>query len=113
MIGRRISIVVVALALAAGFAACGDDDETTVTETTTEAETTAPAATTTAPSAENPSGETADLPLCSEVDVRPCRTAGGAVLEEGGANAGEIADLPLCSEGPPPCRTPDGGLVEP
>ena len=98
--------------VAAVLAGCGDDDEeTTVTETTTATETTpAPETTATQPSS---NGETADLPLCSTGAPRPCRTEGGAVLESGGANGGEIADLPLCSEGPPPCRTPGGELVEP
>jgi hypothetical protein len=113
--GKRISTVVVALALATGVVACGDDEETTATDTATDTTLTVapPETTATAPSSENPSGETADLPLCAEVDVRPCRTAGGAVLEEGGANAGEIGDLPLCSQSPPPCRTASGELVEP
>lgn len=106
----RRALSLLGILFVAAVAGCGDDEDTTVTESET---VTAPAETTTGPSSENPSGETADLPLCSEVDVRPCRTEGGAVLEEGGANAGEISDLPLCSQGPPPCRTASGELVEP
>jgi hypothetical protein len=110
---RRVASILLLVLAAGALAACGDDNDDATTAPGSIVTQTEPTETSTAPSSENPSGETADLPLCSEVEVRPCRTASGAVLEEGGANAGEIADLPLCSEAPPPCRTPDGELVEP
>ena len=98
--------------------ACGDEEQpeaSTVTETTTVTE---PAAETeeTAPPVDPGSGETADLPPCSE-GVLPCLNPDGSVTEmpEGGGveGSGEIADLPLCSEAEPPCRTDAGELVEP
>ena len=110
-------LLLIALAvLALGLAACGDDDDSDDATSTT-APTVSTTESTTATDAvevDETGGEVADLPLCDETgSVRPCRTEDGAVLEEGGENAGEIGDLPLCSEAEPPCRNPDGSLVEP
>jgi hypothetical protein len=131
---RRAGSVISLIVFAGALVACGDDDDeeaatapdvpvvtqtdplpTATTPTTPTTETAPGGGTKTAPSSESPSGEAADLPLCSEVKVRPCRTKKGSVLDKGGADAGEISDLPLCSEvsGPQPCRTPDGQVVEP
>ncbi len=59
------------------------------------------------------SGESSDLPLCSE-GPPPCRGDDGSVQEDGGASpgpgGGESSDLPECSAGVTPCRNPDGSV---
>jgi hypothetical protein len=116
-ISRSVSLAAL-LALALLLNACGDEKTTTstVTETTTVTEPAETADEPEAPPDDEPAGETADLPPCSE-GVLPCLNPDGSVSEEpegGGIDgSGEIADLPLCSDAEPPCRTEDGELVEP
>jgi hypothetical protein len=112
---RRL-LLIAAAATALGLGACADEnDDEPDTQTDTAPVVTAEETEATTDTQEaGTEGEVADLPLCDDTGtVRPCRTEGGAVLEEGGANAGEVSDLPLCSEAAPPCRNPDGSFVEP
>jgi hypothetical protein len=117
---KRVSSIILSVLAVALLASCGGDTTTsTVTDTkttTVKAKTktvTETTGTTTTPAS---SGETADLPPCSE-GALPCVNPDGSVTEtpEGGGadGSGEVADLPLCSDSPPPCRNPDGSFVEP
>lgn len=93
----RASLLIVLAVGALTLGACGGDEETTVTETVTTTETaTAPATT----------GEATTAPSGTS-------TGGGGSAPGPGPGGGETADLPLCSQGPPPCRNPDGSVVEP
>ena len=61
------------------------------------------------------SGESSDLPLCSE-GPPPCRGDDGSIQGDGGTSpgpgpgGGESSDLPECSAGVTPCRNPDGSV---
>ena len=79
---RSASVVLVALAMAGGLAACGDDDGGTATDPAGTTSTPSPAETPSETSSETPSDPPAESPTAPPPNSAPIRTTGSAGVTE-------------------------------
>ena len=79
---RSASVVLVALALAGGLAACGDDDGGTATDPAGTTSTPSPSETPSETSSETPSDPPAESPTAPPPNSAPIRTTGSAGVTE-------------------------------